>query len=220
MARTGARLTRLLGRTLVVALPLALVPVLTSFGVGFFARRGAAILGTLASRVPAPGFVLAGALDAAPADLEWFAAASDPTSPPRSNAAIVATEPRRRSAPQRDGVAGRRGAHHVHIGPDAIRRAVPVTGRPRAAWTNRSEDHPAGMLISNPGALAGTIQPGDIVFEAEGRSLESFEQLVAIVGQAYQRRARIVSGRLWRRGEPWTLTVEPGWAVDTPKGPT
>jgi S1-C subfamily serine protease len=146
----------------------------------------------------------------APADVDVLAAVSDIDSEPRQSAALVA-ERRQRTAPRDNGIAARRGARRIHVGPDLVRRAIPASGRPAASWTDRGADHPAGMMIASPGALAGTIQPGDIVFEAEGRSLASFEQLVAIVGQAYQKRAKIVSGRLWRRGEAWTITVEPGW---------
>jgi hypothetical protein len=215
MVVPSARFARLLGRALVMVVPVALVPALASLSVGFLARRGAAILWSLSSRVPAASLVLASVVESTPPDLEWLAASVSDVDPTQHESAVVAAaEPRARTGPHRDGIAGKRGAHRIHVGPDLIRRAVPASGRPTAAWTNRSEDHPAGMLISNPGALAGTIHAGDIVFEAEGRSLQSFEELVTIVGQAYQRRAKIVSGRLWRRGEPWTVTVEPGWAAD------
>jgi S1-C subfamily serine protease len=196
-----ARFGTLLVRALVIVVPVIVVSAATSLSVGYFARRGAALLWNLGSRVPAPSLAVASTIEPVPAELEIFASVSD------------IAEPRQRSLLHKNVIAGRRGAHRIHVGPDLIRRAVPASGRPSASWTNRGDDHPAGMLISNPGALAGTIQVGDIVFEAEGRSLASFEELVAIVGQAYQKRSKIVSGRLWRRGEPWTITVEPGWAT-------
>jgi hypothetical protein len=207
MVGTRARFARLLVRALVVVVPIVVVPALASLSVGFLARRGAAVLLSLGSRVPA----------ATPPELE-LATLSDVAPAPRESAVVAVAEVRQRSGPRKDGAPGRRGARRIYVGPDLIRRAVPVSGRPAASWTNRGDDRPAGMLISNPGALAGTIQAGDIVFEAEGRSLESFEQLVAIVGQAYQRRAKVVSGRLWRRGEAWILTVEPGWGTDELRG--
>jgi hypothetical protein len=104
-------------------------------------------------------------------------------------------------------------ARRIFVGPDLIRRALPASGRPVAVWTSRTDAHPAGMVISQPGSLAGTIRAGDILFEAEGAPLTSFEQMVAIVAQRYERGARFVSGRLFRGGEAWVVTVEPGWVI-------
>ena len=88
---------------------------------------------------------------------------------------------------------------------------LPVGGRPTSAWTDRTLQHPAGLLIQSPGALTGVIEPGDILVEAEGQPLSSFEQLVVTVKQAYERRAKRLSGRLFRKGDLVVLTVEPGW---------
>jgi hypothetical protein len=213
MVDRRARSRKLLVGALAVIVPIVLVSFAMSLSVGYFARRGAAILYGLGSRVPGPALAVAGMLDAAPTGLEMFASVSD-VAPVAPESALVAVDAGHRSSLRAKVVAARRGARRIHVGPDLVRRAVPASGRPSASWTDRTDDHPAGMLIMNPGALAGTIQAGDVVFEAEGRSLASFEQLVAIVGQAYQHRAKIVSGRLWRRGEPWTITVEPGWTTN------
>jgi hypothetical protein len=99
----------------------------------------------------------------------------------------------------------------IFVGPEMIRRAIPPSARPRSTYTDRTGDRPSGMLIQSSGALSGTIVPGDVLFEAEGRPITSFEQLVSIVGQAYQRKAKYLSGRLYRKGETWAVTVEPGW---------
>jgi hypothetical protein len=104
-----------------------------------------------------------------------------------------------------------RARSNVFVGPDSIKRAIPVTGRPTSAWTDRTVEHPAGLLIQSPGALRGVIEPGDILVEAEGQMLGSFEQLLATVRQAYERRAKRLSGRLFRRGDMVPVTVEPGW---------
>jgi len=100
---------------------------------------------------------------------------------------------------------------HVFVGPESIQRAIPAPGRPTSSWTNRTADHPAGLLIQTPGALTGVIEPGDILFEAEGQPIGSFEQLVVTVKQAYERRVKRLSGRIFRRGAFVPVTVEPGW---------
>jgi S1-C subfamily serine protease len=55
------------------------------------------------------------------------------------------------------------------------------------------------------------IEPGDILFEAEGQPIGSFEQLVVTVKQAYERRVKRLTGRIFRRGDLVPVTVEPGW---------
>lgn len=115
-----------------------------------------------------------------------------------------------RMAPRRSASA-RRARLNVFVGPESIKRAIPVAGRPTSSWTNHTPEHPAGLLIQSPGALAGVIEPGDILVEAEGQSLSSFEQLVVTVKQAYERRVQRLSGRLFRKGDLVPVTVEPGW---------
>jgi hypothetical protein len=111
----------------------------------------------------------------------------------------------------RRSASARRARPNVFVGPDSIKRAIPVGGRPTSSWTNHTPEHPAGLLIQSPGALAGVIEPGDILVEAEGQALGSFEQLLVTVKQAYERRVQRLSGRLFRRGDLVPVTVEPGW---------
>jgi hypothetical protein len=47
--------------------------------------------------------------------------------------------------------------------------------------------------------------------EAEGQALRSFEQLLVTVKQAYERRVKRLSGRIFRKGDLVPVTVEPGW---------
>ncbi len=123
-----------------------------------------------------------------------------------------------RAAPPTAGPTARRRAlispharANVFVGPDSIQRAIPVGGRPTSSWTHHTPEHPAGLLIQSPGALAGVIEPGDILVEAEGQALRSFEQLLVTVKQAYERRVKRLSGRIFRKGDLVPVTVEPGW---------
>ena len=111
----------------------------------------------------------------------------------------------------RRGASTRRARPGVFVGPESIKRAIPTAGRPTSTWTNRTPEHPAGLLIQSPGALAGVIEPGDILVEAEGQALGSFEQLLVTVKEAYERRVNRLSGRLFRKGDLLPVTVEPGW---------
>jgi hypothetical protein len=99
----------------------------------------------------------------------------------------------------------------IFVGPDLVQKATAPAARPRAQFVARSEQHPAGVAFQSAGALEGTVRTGDILVQAEGQPIASFEQLVAIVGKSYERRTKYVTGRLWRRGETYDVTVEPGW---------
>jgi hypothetical protein len=215
--RGGARFGRVAPRLLAALVPILLMPAVVDASVRLLARRGAALLWSLSSGLPATGLVGGAAIDAQPRDVVDLPSLSSVASNGRESA-VVTSACRQRAGRRSIGPGDRRNARRIYVGPDLVRRAVPATGRPVAAWTSRTDEHPAGMLISDPGALAGTLRAGDVLYEAEGHTLASFEQLVAIVGQAYQRGARIVSGRLWRRGEPWVITVEPGWTKTSSSG--
>jgi hypothetical protein len=99
----------------------------------------------------------------------------------------------------------------IFIGPTLVQKSVPLAARPRVAFVERGEGHPAGLAFQSVGALVGTIQPRDILIEAEGQPITGLELLVSVVGKSYEHRAKYLSGRLWRRGELFAVTVEPGW---------
>jgi S1-C subfamily serine protease len=205
------------------AIPFALVPALSAWSIGPLARLGARLC-----NIAAAGVALGAteALAMAP-DLATpagdVAASDEPGSPPdetrsstESSSAARSRAERPRTAASgpmvaRHSVAARSARPNVFVGPESIQRAIPTAGRPTSSWTQRTPEHPAGLLIQSPGALAGVIQPGDILVEAEGRALSSFEELVVTVKQAYERRVKRLSGRLFRKGDLVPVTVEPGW---------
>jgi hypothetical protein len=186
---------------LAMVAPFAILPPLTAWSADHLAKVGAARLRTLSSGLE----LVLGAVEESKADagdLGDVAAAGAVSSP---------TFTTMWSSGERASVPRARRPHRIFVGPDMIRCAIPTSARPRATWTDRSGDRPAGMLIQSPGVLAGTIVPGDVLFEAEGQPIASVENLVAIVGQAYQRKSKYLAGRLYRKGETWPVTVEPGW---------
>jgi hypothetical protein len=205
-------------------LPFILLPVGLTQSVGPLARVGARwfnlLLPDLSSPVDsrhnaAPSHAIAPAVSADPSTDEQAPPFNERHAPSpsglrarsdrRENASLSGSIAAQRAAP------GRRARANVFVGPDSIQRAIPVAGRPTSSWTSRTLDHPAGLLIQSPGALTGVIEAGDILVEAEGQPLGSFEQLLATVRQAYERRVKRLSGRLFRKGDLVPLTVEPGW---------
>jgi S1-C subfamily serine protease len=189
---------------LAALLPFVVLPWLLARSLGPLARAGAAWWRTVSSSI----------------SLSWQA----PLQPPNDVLASISLaspdstiigqvfELARQSDKRNDGPRGRRQtSRRIFVGPEMIRRAVPLSGRPASSWAARTDDHPAGMIIQSPGVLAGTIRAGDVLTEAEGQPIASLEQLVSIVAKAYERKSKFLSGRLWRRGELWSVTVEPGW---------
>jgi hypothetical protein len=212
------------------ALPFALVPVLLTWSIGPMARTGARWFHLAADDLP-----LAATEPIAPA----APPESDPRGDPAASIGgdqvaqhgVIRQEHVDRHAPRPTYRAAAKGASiasiagsfggerraeagkrtHVFLGPESIQRAIPAPGRPTSSWTNRTAEHPAGLLIQTPGALTGVIESGDILFEAEGQPIGSFEQLVVTVKQAYERRVKRLSGRIFRKGDLVPVTVEPGW---------
>jgi len=187
---------------LAMVVPFAVLPPLTAWSADRLAKAGAARWRAVSCDL---ALVLETARETSAEDREASddALVASDAAPPTFTMARVAGD--HESAPRA------RRPHRIFVGRDMIRRAIPSSARPKSTWTDRSGDRPAGMLIQNPGVLAGTIVPGDVLFEAEGQPIASFEQLVATVGKAYQAKAKYLSGRLYRKGEIWAVTVEPGW---------
>jgi hypothetical protein len=217
--RTTFSTRRLVVIFAITAIPLAVVQIGLAWSVGPIARTGARALRAFANGLPG-GDDVAGAemaVERAPAEVEPRLAEDAPPLeemsilpggrrrmpglPPPSSIAKIA---------ERNPVA-RRARPSVFVGPESIKRAIPAASRPTSTWTERTAQHPAGLLIQSPGSLRGVIEPGDILVEAEGQTLGSFEQLITAVKQAYERREKRLSGRIYRRGDFVPVTVEPGW---------
>jgi hypothetical protein len=98
----------------------------------------------------------------------------------------------------------------LFFGRDAVARAIPPKARPRGVAKGRTDDHPAGIVITHPGVLS-SVRAGDVIIEAEGVPLSSFDELVSVVSRAYEARARTIRGKVWRGGRVLTVVVEPPW---------
>lgn len=85
----------------------------------------------------------------------------------------------------------------------AARRAMPS-----AVFVKASAQHPAGLLLAGVSGLGVGLQDGDILTEAAGQKASSVAQVVGIVLAARSRQATEISGRFYRAGVPFLLTVE------------
>jgi hypothetical protein len=85
----------------------------------------------------------------------------------------------------------------------AARRAMP-----HAVFVKANAEHPAGLLLAGVSALGVGLQDGDVLTEAAGQKATSVPAVVGIVLAARSRQASEISGRFYRAGVPFLLTVE------------
>lgn len=93
----------------------------------------------------------------------------------------------------------------------AARRAMP-----QAVPVPATALHPKGLLLRGVSALGVGLKDGDVLTEAAGQSASSVAVVVGIVLAARGRLAPEISGRFFRGGVPFGLTVEqpyPKWTV-------
>jgi hypothetical protein len=79
---------------------------------------------------------------------------------------------------------------------------------PRAVFVKSTVEHPAGLLLSGVSALGIGLRDGDILTDAAGEKATSVAMVVGLVLAARSRRASDISGRFYRGGVPFLLTVE------------
>ena len=85
----------------------------------------------------------------------------------------------------------------------ASRRAMPGANPVRA-----SGDHPAGLQLRGVSALGVGLEDGDVLTEAAGQRASSVATVVGVVLAARARHSSEISGRFYRAGVPYVVTVE------------
>lgn len=80
--------------------------------------------------------------------------------------------------------------------------------RPRGAFVQATEQHPAGLRLTGVAALGIGLQDGDILIEALGVTPRAPEQVIGAVIEARAKQARFLSGTVWRGGQTFRITVE------------
>ncbi len=85
----------------------------------------------------------------------------------------------------------------------AQRRAMPTAAPVRATAA-----HPAGLELHGVSALGIGMQDGDVLTEAAGQRAASVATVIGVVLAARSRHSAEISGRFYRAGVPFTVTVE------------
>jgi|GEM_PF-4446320 len=80
--------------------------------------------------------------------------------------------------------------------------------RPRGSFVAQSPEHPAGLRLSGVAALGIGVQDGDILIEALGITPRAPAEIIGAIIEARAKRARLLSGTLWRSGQTFPITVE------------
>jgi len=79
---------------------------------------------------------------------------------------------------------------------------------PHAVFVKASAEHPAGLLLGGVSALGVGLQDGDVLTEAAGQKATSVAAVVGLVLAARSRQASEISGRFYRGGVAFLLTVQ------------
>ncbi len=86
----------------------------------------------------------------------------------------------------------------------AVRNGV----RPSASAVGATGDHPAGLIVYGWGDAGTALRDGDIIVSVGGRTPSSVDDVIAAVAGAYRHETYAVSGRIWRGGETFDVSVE------------
>jgi hypothetical protein len=139
---------------------------------------------------------------------EGLPGASDQSEPPLGTAPGVhgaAADTKRPRQPARARVAP---AHGIRVSSAQILALAASRAMPSAVFVKANAQHPAGLLLSGVSALGIGMQDGDVLTEAAGQKASSVAAVVGLVLAARARQAAEISGRFYRAGVPFSLTVE------------
>lgn len=122
---------------------------------------------------------------------------------PASSLADGEVDTRADAPPSRRTPSGARRA--VRVRRDAVLAAIQRGVVPRGEPT----DH--GVRVTSAPGLTAWIRAGDLVTHVAGRPVRSFGDVIDAVVAAHRAHAKVVTGRLLRKGEPWDVAVETPW---------
>jgi len=99
-------------------------------------------------------------------------------------------------------------AHGIRISAAQVLALAARRAMPHAVFVKANAEHPAGLLLAGVSALGVGLQDGDVLTEAAGQKATSVPVVVGVVLAARSRQASEISGRFYRGGVPFLLTVE------------
>ena len=161
----------------------------------------AAELAELVWKDPAGGEAPKDSLSEPEPEPDVEAAAGD--APPAQRAAR-AFEPTRQASHARGSLA----PHGVRISSAQVLALAARRAMPQAVPVRANAQHPAGLLLHGVSGWGIGLQDGDVLTEAAGQRASSVAVVVGIVLAARGRQVPEISGRFYRTGTPFALTVE------------
>jgi S1-C subfamily serine protease len=96
----------------------------------------------------------------------------------------------------------------VFVPASAVLNLARVGVLPQAAPVPAAGARPAGLKLSGVGGLGLGMRDGDVLTRVAGTPVASVSQVVGLVIQAREKRARHISAEFFRDGSRWSLTVE------------
>jgi hypothetical protein len=105
---------------------------------------------------------------------------------------------------------GRKSAalHAIRISSAQVLALASQRAMPDAAPVRASAEHPAGLLLRGVSELGVGLQDGDVLTEAAGQRASSVATVIGVVLAARARHSSEISGRFFRAGVPYVVTVE------------
>ena len=143
---------------------------------------------------------------------------------PRDEEAILSETPALRAAVHEARVhriqpaAGTSAVHGIRVSAAQVLALAERRAMPQAVPVKANAYHPAGLLLRGVSALGIGMQDGDVLTEAAGQKASSVAAVIGVVLAARARQSPEISGRFYRAGVPFSVTVEQPYPKNTVPG--
>ena len=133
---------------------------------------------------------------------------------PRDEEAILSETPALRAAVHEARAhriqpsAGTSAMHGIRVSAAQVLALAQRRAMPQAVPVKANAYHPAGLLLRGVSALGIGMQDGDVLTEAAGQKASSVAAVIGVVLAARARLSPEISGRFYRAGIPFSVTVE------------
>ncbi|MEO8901460.1 MAG: hypothetical protein ABI488_07050 [Polyangiaceae bacterium] len=113
---------------------------------------------------------------------------------------------------------GASAVHGIRVSARQVLALAERRAMPQAVPVKANAYHPAGLLLRGVSALGIGMQDGDVLTEAAGQKASSVAAVVGVVLAARARLSPEISGRFYRAGVPFSVTVEQPYPKTTVPG--